>query len=131
MGVRDIFYTLLRVFVSGIVPAKRFDPDIKTGLDGSFLIHPVLHRHAVHIVFSNDWSGFEEDIRKYLSQFRRWGSTDSLYSKCTLGVVFDGMRVTAKEANAEREELRGKAASQIQEIKKTPRVEYRNIGDVY
>ena len=77
-------------------PGTALEPGLRCGVDAPAFIHPLLQRHRASVMLNDGWPGFDRDTALLLNRLRR-NSTGG-----TLDVIFDGVRLEAKEANASR-----------------------------
>lgn len=76
----------------------------RVGIDGSMVIHQLLTRYALSII-NGFWTDFLAAVIDRLMVLRRAG--------CTVLVVFDGRRVSAKVANSTRAQRRAQSLEEL------------------
>ena len=79
-----------------IDPGTALEPGLRCAVDAPAFIHHLLQRHRPEALLHGGWAAFDKDVGLPLNRLRRNSTGGSL------GVVFDGVRLDGKQANASR-----------------------------
>lgn len=108
MGVRGLL-NHVAAWLSDLDPEYDLEDGMAIGIDASVLIHVLLYRHSSDLVLNQKWDRFESDARDTLQRIGSW-----IRGTVKLLLVFDGVRLEAKLANAARERSRSQAKESLQ-----------------